>query len=73
VQVQDEDGIYVASVPELPGCHTQAERQSLVLRHLVNVQCDSKRGDWMKQEFMVTKYDYDGGYKSTGHLANKKQ
>ena len=22
---QDEDGIYVASVPELPGCHAQAE------------------------------------------------
>ena len=22
---QDEDRIYVASVPELPGCHTQAE------------------------------------------------
>ncbi len=22
---QDEDGIYVASGPELPGCHTQAE------------------------------------------------
>ncbi|SDF23571.1 Predicted nuclease of the RNAse H fold, HicB family [Methanolobus vulcani] len=22
---QDEDGIYVASVPELNGCHTQAE------------------------------------------------
>jgi Uncharacterized conserved protein len=22
---QDEDGIYVASVPELPGCHTQAQ------------------------------------------------
>jgi predicted RNase H-like HicB family nuclease len=22
---QDDDGIYVASVPELPGCHTQAE------------------------------------------------
>jgi predicted RNase H-like HicB family nuclease len=22
---QDEDGIYIASVPELPGCHTQAE------------------------------------------------
>ena len=21
---QDEDGMYVASVPELPGCHTQA-------------------------------------------------
>lgn len=22
---QEEDGIYVASVPELPGCHTRAE------------------------------------------------
>jgi predicted RNase H-like HicB family nuclease len=22
---QDEDGVYVASVPELPGCHTQAQ------------------------------------------------
>jgi len=21
---QDEDGYYIASVPELPGCHTQA-------------------------------------------------
>jgi len=21
---QDEDGVYVAAVPELPGCHTQA-------------------------------------------------
>nr|WP_292389546.1 type II toxin-antitoxin system HicB family antitoxin [Methanosarcina sp. UBA5] len=22
---QDEDGIYVASIPELPGCHTQVK------------------------------------------------
>lgn len=22
---RDEDGIYVASVPQLPGCHTQAQ------------------------------------------------
>lgn len=23
---QDEDGYYIADVPELPGCHTQAKR-----------------------------------------------
>ena len=22
---RDEDGVYIASVPELPGCHTQAK------------------------------------------------
>ena len=27
---QDEDGIYVASVPELPGCHTQGKTLELV-------------------------------------------
>ena len=27
---QDEDGIYVASVPELEGCHTQAENPDIL-------------------------------------------
>ena len=27
---QDEDGIYVASVPELEGCHTQAENLDIL-------------------------------------------
>jgi predicted RNase H-like HicB family nuclease len=31
---QDEDGIYVASVPELPGCHTQAETLDELIRRI---------------------------------------
>ncbi|MEZ5334183.1 MAG: type II toxin-antitoxin system HicB family antitoxin [Methanolobus sp.] len=31
---QDEDGIYVASVPELPGCHTQAETLDELNAHI---------------------------------------
>jgi len=31
---QDEDGIYVASVPELPGCHTQAETLDELNTHI---------------------------------------
>ena len=27
---QDEDGIYIASVPELEGCHTQAENLDIL-------------------------------------------
>ncbi|MCD4808340.1 MAG: type II toxin-antitoxin system HicB family antitoxin [Methanosarcinales archaeon] len=27
---QDEDGIYVASVPELEGCHTQAKNLDIL-------------------------------------------
>lgn len=32
---QDEDGIFVASVPELPGCHTQGDS-------LVDVKVNAK-------------------------------
>ncbi|MFM9942774.1 MAG: type II toxin-antitoxin system HicB family antitoxin [Hyphomicrobiaceae bacterium] len=31
---RDEDGIYVASVPALPGCHTQAPTLDLLLERI---------------------------------------
>ena len=30
----DEDGYYVASVPELPGCHTQAKTLDELMRRI---------------------------------------
>ena len=34
---QDEDGYYVATVPALQGCHTQAERQDVLLKRVREV------------------------------------
>ena len=34
---QDEDGLYVASVPELPGCYTQAKTLEEVRRRIKEV------------------------------------
>ena len=31
---KDEDNVYVASVPELPGCHTQGSTAEEVLKHI---------------------------------------
>jgi len=31
---KDEDGYYVASVPELPGCHTQAKPLDQVMKRI---------------------------------------
>ncbi|MCL2134242.1 MAG: type II toxin-antitoxin system HicB family antitoxin [Candidatus Bathyarchaeota archaeon] len=31
---KDEDGHYVASVPELPGCHTQAKTLDTVMERI---------------------------------------
>jgi predicted RNase H-like HicB family nuclease len=31
---KDEDGYYVASVPELPGCHTQAKSLDVVMERI---------------------------------------
>ena len=31
---KDEDGYYVASVPELPGCHTQAKSLDELMRRI---------------------------------------
>ena len=32
---RDEDGIYVAHVPELPGCHTQGDSVKEVMKNIV--------------------------------------
>ena len=34
---QDEDGHYVATVPALQGCHTQAKRQDVPLKRVREV------------------------------------
>ena len=31
---KDEDGYYIASVPELPGCHTQAKTLDKVMKRI---------------------------------------
>ena len=31
---QDEDGIFVASVPAIPGCHTQGDTYEKALEHI---------------------------------------
>ncbi|MGD0405674.1 MAG: type II toxin-antitoxin system HicB family antitoxin [Candidatus Bathyarchaeia archaeon] len=31
---KDEDGYYVASVPELPGCHTQAKTLDKIMKRI---------------------------------------
>ncbi len=54
---QDEDGIYVASVPELEGCHTQAKTLD-ELRERVNeaiplyLEVDSKIVEAVPLEFV---------------------
>ena len=32
---RDEDGVYVAHVPELPGCHTQGDSVKEVMKNIV--------------------------------------
>ena len=54
---QDEDGIYVASVPELEGCHTQAKTLD-ELRERVNeaiqlyLEVESEIGEAVPLEFV---------------------
>lgn len=52
---QDEDGIYVASVPELPGCYTQGktleqvrERIKEVIEMVLEEDCHPERSEGYK-------------------------
>ena len=54
---QDEDGIYVASVPELPGCHTQAETLDELNRRIkeaieLYLEIEAKAGDEKHLDFI---------------------
>ena len=45
---QDEDGMYVAHVPELPGCHTQGETVEEVLsniREAIELYLEHSKGE----------------------------
>lgn len=46
---QDEDGYYIASVPELPGCHTQAKSLDKLNERIIEaielyIEVDKKAG-----------------------------
>ena len=54
---QDEDGIYVASVPELPGCHTQAETHDELNRITkeaieLNLEIEADKGEEKHLDFI---------------------
>ena len=49
---KDEDGYYVASVPELPGCHTQAKTLDTLYKRVEEVifLCLSVEKDILKEK-----------------------
>jgi predicted RNase H-like HicB family nuclease len=54
---QDEDGIYIASVPELPGCHTQAETLDELNRRIkeaieLYLEIEAEAGDEKHLDFI---------------------
>jgi len=51
---RDEDGYYVASVPELQGCHTQAKSLDKLMERIREVVelCLEVQGDIPMQEFI---------------------
>ena len=46
---RDEDGVYVASIPSLPGCHTQGSTREQVSERIREAIC-AHTGDWPKGE-----------------------
>jgi predicted RNase H-like HicB family nuclease len=54
---QDEDGIYIASVPELSGCHTQAETLDELNRRIkeaieLYIEVEAKKGEERHLDFI---------------------
>ena len=52
---KDEDGLYVASVPGLPGCHTQArslDELMVRIREAISLQLEDSASDVPTLEFV---------------------
>jgi predicted RNase H-like HicB family nuclease len=52
---RDEDGYYVASVPELPGCHTQArslDKLNARIREAIALYLEVETGTPARMEFI---------------------
>jgi len=52
---RDEDGYYVATVPQLPGCHTQArslDKLTERIREAIELCLEVERGAGAKTEFI---------------------
>ncbi len=46
---QDEDGIYVATVPDIPGCHTQGKTIAQVMEAIeLCLEADKEKVEQMK-------------------------
>ena len=52
---QDEDGIYVAKVPDIPGCYTQGktiQRAMERIKEAIEVCLEADKGSYEKMKFI---------------------
>jgi predicted RNase H-like HicB family nuclease len=52
---RDEDGVYVASIPELPGCHSQARNLDELtsrIKEAAELYLEVAEGETEKREFV---------------------
>jgi predicted RNase H-like HicB family nuclease len=59
---QDEDGYYIASVPELPGCHTQAKSLDKLNERIIEaielyIEVDKKKLEKTSKFFGIQKVE----------------
>jgi len=59
---QDEDGYYIASVPELPGCHTQAKSLDKLHERIIEaielyIEVDKKKLEKTSKFFGILKVE----------------